>query len=157
MVREVIMSTEANKAVTLRWFGMEDFHGIQEAEDPKAAIVETLRRVIGEIADPGLVVHDADGDMSYDEFVQSNIDFLTAFPDASFSIEDIVAEGDRVALRAIGRGTHSGPYRGMPATGKQVEIGMVGICRFTNGKFAEVWRLSDRLGLMQQLGVMPQR
>ena len=151
------MSTEMNKAITLRWFGMEDFRGIQDAEDPKAAMVETLQRVIEEIADPGLIVHDADGDMDYDGFIQNNIDFLTAFPDASFSIEDIVAEGDRVAIRAIGHATHTGPYRGMPPTGKKIEVGMLGISRFTNGKFAELWRISDRLGLMQQLGLMPQR
>ena len=67
----------------------------------------------------------------------------------------MVAEGDRVALRAIGRGTHTGPYRGMPATGKKVEVSMIGIGRFVNGKMAELWPISDRPGMMQQLGVGP--
>jgi len=132
------MSIEENKAVMQRWFGMEDFRGIQEAEDPKAALAETLRRVLGEIATPDLVVHDTDGDIVYKDFIQSNIVFLTAFPDASFSIEDMVAEGDRVSLRAIGYGTHTGPFRGMPATGKKIEIRMIGIGRFVNGKMAEL-------------------
>ena len=149
------MSTEENKAIMRRWFGMEDFRGIQEAEDPKAALEETLRRVLEEITAPELVVHDTDGNITYESFIQYNIEFLTAFPDVSFSIEDIVAEGDRVALRAIGRGTHTGPYRGMPATGKKVEVSMIGIGRYVNGKMAELWRISDRLGMMQQLGVMP--
>jgi len=148
------MSTEENKALMRRWFGMEDFRGIQEAKDPGAALEETLRRVIGEISVPELVVHDTDGDMAYESFIQSNIDFLSAFPDVSFSVEDMVAEGDNVAIRAIGRGTHTGPYRGMPPTGKKVEVTMIGIGRFTNGKMAEVWRIVDRLGMMQQLGVI---
>jgi len=134
---------------------MEDFRGIQEAKDPRAALEETLRKVLGEISAPELVVHDPEGALAYESFIQNNIDLLGAFPDISFSIEDMVAEEDKVALRAIGRGTHQGPFRGMPATGKKVELSVIGIGRFANGKMAEVWRISDRLGMMQQLGAIP--
>lgn len=149
------MSTEENKAVTRRWFGMEDFRGIQDAEDPKAATEAMLRKVVSEISTPELVVHDTEGDLHYEDFIQSNISLLTAFPDISFSVEDMVAEGDKVAIRAIGRGTHTQPYGGMPPTGKKVELGMIGIGRFVDGKMVEVWRISDRLGMMKQLGLMP--
>jgi predicted ester cyclase len=151
------MSVEENKVAMRRWFGLEDFQGVNEAEDPKAALEKTLRKVLSEISTPELVVHDTDGDIHYKNFIQSNIAFLTAFPDISFSIEDMVAEGDRVAIRSIGRGTHTQSYAGMPPTGKKVELNMIGIGRFVDGKMVEVWRIADRLGMMQQLGPMPSK
>ena len=63
------MSTEENKAVMQRWFGMEDFRGIQQAEDPNAVLEETLRRVVGEITTPDLVAHGTDGDITYESFI----------------------------------------------------------------------------------------
>ena len=79
----------------------------------------------------------------------------TAFPDIRFTVEDVVAEGDKVATRATCRGTHKGEYMGIAPTGKQVTWTVMFFRRFEGGKIAEQWSEADMLGLMQQLGVGP--
>jgi steroid delta-isomerase-like uncharacterized protein len=79
----------------------------------------------------------------------------TAFPDLHATVEDQIAEGDRVATRWTARGTHRGEFQGIPATGKQMEITVMTISRVANGKLVEQWGNPDLLGLMQQLGVVP--
>lgn len=81
--------------------------------------------------------------------------FFSAFPDIQITIEDLVAEGDRVAARQSARGTHTGELMGIPPTGKQVSITGMFIFRFENGKVVEHWEIFDQLGMMQQLGVIP--
>ncbi len=84
--------------------------------------------------------------------------FLTlagAFPDLRVTVEDLIAEGDKVVARALFRGTHSGDFQGIPATGKQASVQVIDILRIENGKVVERWGLSDQMGLMQQLGVAP--
>ena len=81
--------------------------------------------------------------------------FLAAFPDARNTIEDMVAEGDRVVTRGTMRGTHQGELMGIPPTGRQVTMGWMSFDRFVDGRFAERWVVQDNLGLMQQLGVIP--
>jgi steroid delta-isomerase-like uncharacterized protein len=78
-----------------------------------------------------------------------------AFPDIHNTIEDMIAEGDKVVWRSTIRGTHSGPFRGIPPTGKQVTITAINILRLQNGQFVENWGEQDNLGLLQQLGVIP--
>jgi predicted ester cyclase len=81
--------------------------------------------------------------------------FHTAFPDIHFTIEDLFAEGDRVAFRATFRGTHQGPFpilQGMAPTGKQVTVSVLDVVRVEHGKFAEHWGGPDVLDLLQQLG-----
>ena len=80
---------------------------------------------------------------------------LDAFPDGQWTVEDLIAEGDKVMTRVSWRGTHKGEFIGIPPTGKQVTVsGMYGY-RIADGKIAEWWDYSDNLGLMQQLGVIP--
>ena len=67
----------------------------------------------------------------------------------------MIAEGDKVAVRFTARGTHKGEFLGIPPTGKQVAWAGINIYRVASGKIAETWQLSDGLGLMQQLGVVP--
>jgi steroid delta-isomerase-like uncharacterized protein len=81
--------------------------------------------------------------------------FAAAFPDGHQVIEDVVAEGDRVVARTTFNGTHQGEMQGIPATGKLVSIPSITIFRMDNGKIAEGWLVSDNLGMMQQLGVVP--
>lgn len=81
---------------------------------------------------------------------------LAAFPDSRFPIEDVVTEGDRVAVRHSLRGTHQAEFQGVPATGKPVVVNAIVILRYENGKAAELWLNADFMGLMQQLGVIPQ-
>jgi steroid delta-isomerase-like uncharacterized protein len=82
-------------------------------------------------------------------------EFRSAFPDFHSDIEDMVAEGDKVATRWRMRGTHQGEFRGIAPTGKQVEVTGIGIFRFSAGKVVESWDNFDQLGMMQQLGVIP--
>ena len=82
--------------------------------------------------------------------------YRTAFPDLQLTIEDIIAEGETVMVRWSCRGTHKGDLSGIAPTGKQVTISGVSIARFTRGKMVEGWVNWDALGLMQQLGVVPE-
>lgn len=81
--------------------------------------------------------------------------FRTAFPDARFSVEDMIAEGDRVAARLTMRGTHLGPMNGVPATGRAVVVTGMSIERVANGRIVEGWNQNDALGLLGQLGLLP--
>ncbi len=78
-----------------------------------------------------------------------------AFPDAHATVNDILADGDKVVARVAFRGTHKGEFLGVPATGKPVSIEGIDILRFSGGKLAEHWGQFDNLGMLQQLGVVP--
>ena len=78
-----------------------------------------------------------------------------AFPDMQVKLEDIVAEGDKVACLWTATATHKGEFMGMPATGKQVTIKGIHIDRIAGGKIVETWNYSDMMGVMQQLGMKP--
>jgi steroid delta-isomerase-like uncharacterized protein len=81
--------------------------------------------------------------------------YLAGVPDLHVSIEDLVAEGDRVAVRRTYEGTHKGALLGIPPTGKHLHIEGISIFRLEDGKIAEQWEQLDQLSLMQQLGVLP--
>ena len=81
--------------------------------------------------------------------------FLAAFPDVRFTVEDLIAEGDRVVARLTQCGTHYGMFLGLPPTGKRVQITGIEIFRFAGGKIVEHWNNYDDLGLFQQLGALP--
>ena len=81
--------------------------------------------------------------------------FFAAFPDLQFTVEDMIAEGDKVASRITARGTHKGDFQGIPATGKQVMQTGIDILRIAGGKVVERWGQFDDLGMLQQLGVVP--
>jgi len=76
-----------------------------------------------------------------------------AFPDLTVTIEDLFAEGDKVVVRFIGRGTHQGDLGGIPATGMKTEASAIEIFHIVDGKIVEAWEISDRLSLMQQIGM----
>jgi steroid delta-isomerase-like uncharacterized protein len=78
-----------------------------------------------------------------------------AFPDMQVKLEDIVAEGDKMACRWAATATHKGEFMGMPSTNKQVTITGLHIDRIASGKIAETWNYSDMMGVMQQLGMKP--
>jgi steroid delta-isomerase-like uncharacterized protein len=82
--------------------------------------------------------------------------YRNAFPDLRLTIDDMIAEGETVVARWSCRGTHKGELNGIAPTGKQVNITGVSIARFTNGKMFEGYVNWDALGLMQQLGVVPE-
>ena len=79
-----------------------------------------------------------------------------AFPDFKATIEDIIAEGDKVVIRMTWNGTHTGgEFMGIPATGKKVSIGVIDIIRIAGGKLVEHWGQMDSMLMMQQLGAIP--
>ena len=81
----------------------------------------------------------------------------TAFPDMHYTVEELVAEGDTVAVRVTMSGTHRGPgpLQGMPPTDRSVRVAQMHFIRFRDGKVVEHRAVRDDLGLMQQLGVIP--
>jgi steroid delta-isomerase-like uncharacterized protein len=79
----------------------------------------------------------------------------SAFPDFKATIDDIIAEGDKVVIRQTWSGTQKGEFMGVPPTGKSVSFGVIDIIRIAGGKFAEHWGQMDSTGLMQQLGAIP--
>ncbi len=81
--------------------------------------------------------------------------FRAAFPDGRMTIEQMVAEGDKVATRKTFQGTHQGEFLGIAPTGRQVAISLIDIVRLVDGKLVEHWNVVDNLGLLQQLGVVP--
>jgi steroid delta-isomerase-like uncharacterized protein len=136
--------SEANKAIARRL--------IEEAWNKgEPAAVDAL-------VDPAYVGHFAiqreplRGPEAYKGFIAG---LLAAFPDLQFTVEDIVAEGDKVAIRWTNRGTHGGALMGVPPTGRRVEASGIWIHRLAGGKVVEEWGESDVLGMLQQLGVVP--
>jgi predicted ester cyclase len=78
-----------------------------------------------------------------------------AFPDLEATAEDILVEGDRLAVRSTFRGTNEGDFMGMPASGKKVEVSNYDFVRFENDKAAERWGTIDSAALMEQIGAVP--
>src|SRR2546427_1772684 len=139
------MSTEQNKALTRR-FRLEVF-----SQGNIAAI--------DEICDANWTYHDPDPQGNWPRGPQGmrqlvNL-YRSALPDLHFTIEDEVAEGDKVVTRWTARGTHKGELMGIPPTGRQATVTGITINRMANGKIVEDWVNFDALGMMQQLGVIP--
>ncbi len=83
--------------------------------------------------------------------------FRAAFPDASITVEDVIAVEDRVAFRSVMRGTHRGDFLGVAPTGREVEVGLLDVIRLEDGRFAEHWGGPDLFDLLRQLGGDPKR
>ena len=138
------MSAAEHKALVRRWWD-----GLNQGNADE---------LIDEIYAPEYVLHDPSlpepvrGLAGVHEFIAS---VTESFPDAQTTIEDLVAEGDRVVQRVTFRGTHQGEFMGVPASGTEVSVWVVVISRIANGKIAEEWQLVDGLSLMQQLGLVP--
>lgn len=100
-----------------------------------------------EFCAPGYTEHMTDHDMNLEESKKFEADFLAAFPDIKVAINDMVAEGDKVAVMVTWKGTHKD-------TGKKIEMTNANIFKFANGKWAETWNVTD-IRLAQQLGSIP--
>ncbi len=87
---------------------------------------------------------------------QEAADFRQGFPDVVSTIVDLIAEGDTVVARWRSRATHQGEYMGVPPTGKEVEFSGISVYRIERDKIAESWTVEDELGLMRQLGAVPE-
>jgi steroid delta-isomerase-like uncharacterized protein len=138
------MSVEENKAIVRRFVDEVQSKGNVDAID--------------EFCSPEFINHSPPpGVPSNCEGVKLvTVMFRQAFPDSYFTIEDMVAEGDMVATRKTFHGTHQGEFMGIPPTAQQVSIGLIDFVRIAGGKVVEHWSMGDNLGMMQQLGVIPQ-
>lgn len=131
---------------------------------------KTIRRIYDELwNERKLEVADeliATGAVNYDtglapqpfgpEEMKGTVRMVTAaFPDNRHEVEEVIAEGDTVVLRCTLTGTNDGPFMGMPATGKKIEVGEIHIYRLKDGKADEHRVGRDDLGAMRQLGVIP--
>ena len=113
--------------------------------------------VLDELLDEHLVDHSLfpGGGSGRESFRRRFTLVRTAFPDATMTVADGVAEDDRVVYRWTLRGTHTGPLASIPPTGRHVEVTGMNMTRIVAGKVTEHWASFDHLGLLQQLGVMP--
>ena len=137
------MSTEDNKAIVRRL--------IEEGFNQRNLAI------FDELYAPDFVYHlGSTAIQGREPYKQFTLMSFAAFPDVRFTIEDQVAEADEVVTRWTWRGTHQGPFQGIPPTGKHVMVTGVGINHFAaNGMIVENWTNMDVLGLLQQLGVVP--
>lgn len=92
-----------------------------------------------------------------DEELKGHIEFFeAAFPRYDIVAEDMIAEGDQVAVRAVFKGTHQGDLMGIAPTGKEVDLPFLIVYRVAGAKIVEHWMSVDQMALMQQLGVVPE-
>ncbi len=87
---------------------------------------------------------------------QEAANFRQGFPDVISTIEDLIAEGDKVVARWRSRATHRGDYMGIAPTGKEVEFTGISVYRIEGGRIAESWNSEDQFGLLRQIGAVPQ-
>ncbi len=113
--------------------------------------------VADQIFSPDLVTHSPNvpQDGNIDSFKKQSIEDFKAFPDLYITIDDLVAEGDKVVKFWTLHGTHKEEWIGIPATGKKVVVTGMEIFRIKNEKVVENWVVMDLLGMLEQLGVIP--
>lgn len=105
-----------------------------------------------EIVSPDFV--GASGEKGVSAFRSTVESLKTGYPDIRFTIEDLIAEGDRVAVRWRWEATHTGSFRGIPATGKTVTDTGIAIYQVQGQQLVRAWLETDRLGVLQQLGLI---
>ncbi len=115
--------------------------------------------ILDEVYAPDVVWHEPDQDIQGLEEARQFVNmYKTAFPDLHATVEDVIAEGDKVVTRYTVRGTHQGEIEEFgPPTGRQVEIKGITIHRIESGKIVEEWERYDNLSVMQQLGLVPEQ
>ena len=135
------MSAEENKAIARRSW---------------EAVSQGDLDVTGEVYAADCVIHEPDEDIRGTENLRQFVGtFLEAFPDLSATVEDEIAEGDKVVTRWTRRGIHQGELLGIPPSGNRVEITGITIHRIEGGKILEEREMPDNLGMMQQIGASP--
>ena len=130
------MSEEQNKAVVRRFF--EDVWNQQQDH------------VIDEIFAPTVLFNGQS--ITRDALKQALAGRRTAFANIHVTVDDQVAEGEKVSTRRTWRATHRGPFRGVLPTGKQVTWTQISVVRFSQGRIVEDWAVADEVGILQQLG-----
>jgi steroid delta-isomerase-like uncharacterized protein len=104
---------------------------------------------------PHEVSHVAGRPLDYTAHADFDAKLFAAFPDLQFMPDDLLAHGEQVVARFTARGTQTGVFQGIPATGRPAAVSGIAIYRLAGGKVVEQWLEYDQLGLLQQLGVIP--
>jgi steroid delta-isomerase-like uncharacterized protein len=139
---EDTMSDMANKAIVRRYYD--------------EALNQGNLAALDELASTDYVEHNPlPGQGEGLSGLRDRVGMLCAAFRPRFTLEDLIAEGDRVAVRWINHGVHQGPFAGMPATGCSFAIAGIDIHVVRDGKLAEHWDVVDQLSLLQQIGVLP--
>ncbi len=141
------MSTEDNKALSRSFFDGLNRNDVA---------------IVAELCTPDFVLHDpagpggwhGNGINSREEYKEYLSGFLASLP-GRFTIDDMIAEGDKVVTRWTYRSTHQGEWRNVSATGREVTFTATSTSRFVDGKSAETWQNVDNLGVLRQLGLYP--
>lgn len=141
------MSARENKDLVSRW--------LKEFADAHKEDATKLLAVVDKYYAPDFVFHSSAGDLNLEQYKQVATIYPKAFSDIDSTVDDIVAEGDKVAFRYTSRATHKGEFLGIAPTGKKVSQMGITIVRIAGGKIAETWAILDNLDLMQQLGAIP--
>lgn len=136
------MSLDENKAIVLRF--------VEEVQN------QHNLGLLDELISPDFVDHNERASPPNREGMKNFFTMVfTAFPDARFTVKQQLAECDKVMTHKTFHGTHSGPFMGMPATGKVVAFDVIDVFTIAAGKIVEHWAVADELGLMRQLGGAP--
>jgi predicted ester cyclase len=124
-----------------------------------------IRRLYEEAINPGQLslldeliaaeFQGADGETGSKGFRRPLDELRRGFPDIHFAVEDLIIEGDRVAVRWTWQGTHTGQFREFAPTGLRITDTGMAFYELRAGKVARVWMLTDRLGFLEQVGVVP--
>lgn len=93
--------------------------------------------------------------MDFDGHSGFGVMFYQGFPDIYHTIDDVIGEGDKAVVRFTLRGSYTGDFMGIPATGKSIEVSAIAMLTFVDGKVAQLNAQFDQFGMMQQLGVIP--
>lgn len=135
-----MMSTDDNKALVQRFF--------------EEVINQKNLAVLDQFVSPDAVNHTVPSGLPQgpSQFLSLH---LTAFPDVQATVEDLLADGDKVVALVSYRGIHQGAFRAIAPTGKPISVMGINIFRIVNGQMVEHWGLADRLSALQQLGVVP--
>lgn len=136
------MSMESNKALALRF--IEEVYNQGQVEAVDALVSERFVR------------HGIGGDMSGRQVIKDRVQAVrAAFPDFHISVEEVLADGDKVVLRQVHTGTHLGDFAGVAPTGSRIETTEISIIRMEAGMIAEGWVNVDQLTLLRQIGALP--
>ncbi len=136
------LALQRNKDIIHRYFEEWGNRGDTKAADELIAPNVTLRN-------PPAVLH------ALEDYKKGMAAFHRAFPDLHFTVEDVIAEGDMVLVRWSLRATNRGDYQGRPPTGKTVSVTGMSLFRLAAGRIQEITVNMDRLGMMEQLGWLP--
>lgn len=136
------MSIEENKAIVRRFFDLGPSSGDMNAANALLDQNFTLHTPLPSV--PGI--------QGINDVVTA---CRTAFEHLNVTVEDMVAEGNKVTARFTARGIHKGQFMDLPPTGKPITMTGIEIFRIENGKIAELWGEANLLGMLQQLGIVP--